>query len=356
MKYSHYVLGLAWSVALLPACKKDSAPPESDYYTVSTLAGRPYTPNPPSNNYADGPGSTALFYYPDGVATDAQGNVYVAEFSRIRKITPAGIVSTVVGPGLGSSPLNPPPFFTRWLALDAQGNLYLTGLNQIRKLAPSGTITTITGGSGSGMQDGDVSTAKFNGLQGIALDQQGNLYVADQANHRIRKITPAGMVSTLAGSSQAPSPGFFQPGGYVDGPGQVAQFRAPTGIATDLQGNVYVTEMSDNLAVRKITPAGVVSTFAKIGALYSSTPYGITVDAQGNVFVTEQDANLLRHRVHKITPSGEASVIAGGDRGYADGSGTDARFTELAGIATDGQGNLYVADGANHSIRKISRK
>ena len=354
MKY--YLIGLALSVTLLPACETDSENPESDDYAVSTLAGRPYTPNPPSNNYADGPGTTALFYYPDGVATDVQGNVYVAEFSRIRKITPAGNVSTVVSAGMSSGPFNPPALLTRCLALDAQGNIYLTGLNQIRKISPSGTITIITGGSGSGLEDGDVSTAKFNGLQGIALDQQGNLYVADQFNHRIRKITPTGTVSTLAGSGPSRGPGVFLPGGYVDGPGHVAQFMAPTGIATDQQGNVYVTEMSENLAVRKITPAGVVSTFAKIGALYSSTPYGITVDAEGNVFVTERDVNLLRHRVHKITPSGEASVIAGGDRGYADGSGTNARFTELAGIAADGQGNLYVADGGNHSIRKISKK
>ena len=190
-----------------------------------------------------------------------------------------------------------------------------------------------------GYTDGTGTSAQFNYPSGVAVDGAGNVYVADCHNHRIRKITASGVVSTLAGSGTS---------GYADGTGTSAQFDYPTGVAVDGAGNVYVAD-SDNHRIRKITASGVVSTLA--GSTYGYTdgtgtsakfyyPRGVAVDGAGNVYV----ADRVNHRIRKITASGVVSTLAGSAQGYTDGTGTSAKFYYPFGVAVDGAGNVYVAD------------
>jgi sugar lactone lactonase YvrE len=272
--------------------------PESTSWVVSTLAGSG------AAGYADGTGTAAQFDSPGGMAMDGTGNVYVADRynERIRKITPGGEVTTLAGSGV------------------------------------------------SGYADGTGTAAQFSRPFEVAVDDAGNLYVADDGNHRIRKITPGGVVTTLAGSGVS---------GYVDGTGTAAQFYWPAGVAVDGAGNVYVMDYG-NHRIRKITSGGVVTTLAGSGAAgYADGtgteaqfyfPTGVAVDGAGNLYVTDYG----NHRIRKITPGGEVTTLAGSSSGYADGTGTEAQFNSPTGVAVDGAGNLYVGDIANNRIRKLT--
>lgn len=317
--------------------------------TVSTLAGSG------AFGFADGAGTAAQFYQPTGVAVDASGNVYVAEAEnhRIRKVTSDGVVSTLAGSGTAGfadgsgtvAQFNSP----RGITLDASGNLYIAdGVNnRIRKITPTGAVTTLAGSGVAGFADGNGLAAQFFFPKGIAVDASDNLYVADDINHRVRKITPAGTVSTLAGSAL----------GSADGAGTAAQFNRPTGVAVDASGNVYVAD-AKNHRIRKITSNGTVSTLAgstegfaegTSTAARFSEPVGLAVDASGNVYVADSDNS----RIRKITPDGTVSTLAGGSAGFADGTAATARFRSPSGVALDAAGIVYVADRQNHSIRKI---
>jgi len=315
--------------------------------TVSTLAGS-------TDGYADGTGTAAKFNNPRGVAVDASGNVYVADEdnNKIRKITPAGDVSTLAGgdegyaDGIGTAAQFKWP---KGVAVDVSGNVYVAdeGNHKIRKITPAGDVSTLAG-STSGYADGAGTAAQFKYPNGVALDALGNVYVADYDNNKIRKITPAGDVSTLAGSTS----------GSADGAGTAAQFNAPTGVAVDALGNVYVAD-KNNHKIRKITPAGDVSTMAGSTsgsadgtgtAAQFNAPTGVALDASGNVYVADYDNNKIR----KITPAGDVSTLAGSTDGYVDGTGTAARFYKPFGVALDASGNVYVADRKNHKIRKIT--
>ena len=318
--------------------------------TVSTLAGSG------TSGYTDGTGTSAQFKNPYGVAVDGAGNVYVADRynHRIRKITTSGVVSTLAGSsqgytdGTGTSAqfYNP-----TGVAVDGAGNVYVADLSnhRIRKITTSGVVSTLAG-STSGYADGTGTSAQFNNPSGVAVDGAGNVYVADLSNHRIRKITALGVVSTLAGSTY----------GYADGTGTSASFDKPYGVAVDGAGNVYVADLY-NHRIRKITASGVVSTLAGNGtygytdgtgtSAQFSYPKGIAVDGAGNVYVADQS----NQRIRKITASGVVSTLAGnGTYGYTDGTGTSAKFAYPTGIAVDGAGNVYVADESNHRIRKIT--
>lgn len=322
-------------------------PPE-----VTTLAGSG------KFNFADGAGPQALFAFPTGVAVDQSGNIFVADVGnhKIRKITPGGVVSTLAGSGkegfadgTGSEAIFSQP---NGLAIDEMGNIYIAEFsgNRIRKISPEGVVTTLAGSGKAGFADGTGVEATFNALEGIAVDSKGGVYVTDSKNHKIRKITQDGVVTTIAGSGKA---------GGADGAGAAASFNLPIGVAVDSGSNIYVCD-TDNHKIRKITPNGVVTTIAgsgKAGAEDGNSsvasfnqPLGIAVDGMGNIYVTE-DKN---HKIRKITPNGFVSTLAGsGKAGAEDGYGTTASFNIPFGVAVDQFGTVYVSDAQNNKIRKI---
>lgn len=223
---------------------------------------------------------------------------------------------------------------------DPAGNIYIAdGYScSIRKIAADGTVTTFAGGSGCGYADGTGITAKFNVVNGITIDPQGNLYVVDESD-RVRKITPDAQVSTLAGNGQNES---------VDGTGISASFNDPRGIAIDGAGNLYVTQ--NDFLVRKVTPTGMVTTLTASPLISKlNTPIGITTDMQGNLYVTDYTS-----AIKKIAPNGTITIIAGhSGQGFDDGAGAAATFNLPKGIVRDNVGNLYVTDSKNNAIRKI---
>jgi subtilisin-like proprotein convertase family protein len=318
---------------------------------VTTLAGSG------NADFADGTGTAASFNSPLGVGGDAGGNVYVGDNSnnRIRKITSAGVVTTLAGSGTGgyadgtgsAAKFSGP----RGVAVDAAGNVYVAeyGNNRIRKITSAGVVTTLAGSGSYSYADGNGTAASFFAPMSVAVDAAGNVYVADSASQRIRKVTSAGVVTTLAGSGTA---------GYVDGTGTAASFNYPWGVAVDTTGNVYVAD-SSNSRIRKISSSGVVTTFAGSGTSADGTgtaasfnaPNGVAVDLAGNVYVADSDNN----RIRKITSGGVVTTLAGsGSASYADGTGTAASFYNPSGVAVDAVGNVYVGDSNNHRIRKIT--
>jgi hypothetical protein len=296
--------------------------------------------------YADGVGEQAHFNNPNGTAVDSAGNIYVADTGNnlIRKITPAGLVTTLAG--------------------------------DIYDLTNGGYTAAEFVQPNAGFADGLGSAAQFDYPCGIAVDGSGNVYVADVNNNLIRKITPAGMVTTLAGDTNSSDVGF------ADGQGGNAQFDAPYGVAVDGAGNVIVADTYNNV-IRKVTPEGVVTTLAgdtddltnfvgssnrgyadgPAGAARFSLPFGVTVDATGNIIVSDSDNNLVR----QISVAGQVTTLAGdtydvtndfyrndAGAGFADGIGSQVRFNEPGAVATDIYGNVYVDDCNNNVIRQIA--
>jgi len=272
-------------------------------YNITTLAG-----SAGATGSTNGTGSGARFDSPFGVAVDGSGNVYVA---------------------------------------DSYNDV-------IRKITPDGAVTTLAGAVGQyASADGTGSSARFAAPIGIAVDGSGMVYVGDTYNDTIRKITPDGVVTTLAGSAGN--------AGSVDGTGTAALFHSPAGVAVDGSGNVYVAD-ANNSTIRKITPFGAVTTFAgsagntgngdgtgSLARFY--TPKAVAVDGTGNIYVADTGNNTIR----LITPTGVVTTFAGsGAFGNFDGASSAAGFTAPTGVAVDGSGNVYVADNGDHSLRKIS--
>jgi hypothetical protein len=326
--------------------------------TVSTLAGQAL-----AYGTADGAGTAARFNYPSGIATDTAGNLYIADTDNdtVRKVTASGVVTTLAGSAQVTGSLDGAGSAARFqdpsgVAVDASGNIYVADtLNHIlRKVSPSGVVTTIAGLAGiDGTVDDAGSNARFRAPQGLAIDGAGNLFVADTSNHTIRKVVlSTGTVTTVAGLAGS--------AGSADGAENSARFNFPSDVTVDGNGNLYVAD-TDNHTIRAITPSGLVSTLAGLAgnsggadgtgsAARFCSPSAVTVDASGNLFVADTGNFTIRL---VVSASGKTTTLAGlaGTSGSTDGTGSDARFFQPAGIALDGSGNLYIADTDNHTIR-----
>ncbi|MES2581195.1 MAG: hypothetical protein V4627_00635 [Pseudomonadota bacterium] len=324
---------------------------------VTNLAG------PPLGFWAaDGMGTTTRFSTPNDVATDAAGNVYVADLGSlsIRKITPSGAVTTLAG-GFGRDLIDGIGTAARFkspsnLAVDSAGNVYVIDFEDqtltiiLRKITPTGVVTTLFGNGTAGLVDATGATVRLPyATKGIAVDGAGVLYLS--AQHAILKITPNGLVTTLAGNVNS--------AGFVDGTASAARFNYLRGIAVDAAGNVYVAD-HDNNAIRKISPQGQVTTLVTGSPM---GPVGVAVDPAGNIYATGDVLALPyfgSYRYHggnayKISSTGVVTAVAGGGSasGQVDGPAASARFNYVAGIAVDGAGNVFVADYNNNAIRKI---
>jgi sugar lactone lactonase YvrE len=243
-----------------------------------------------------------------GVAVDSAGNIYaVGPYNTIRKLTPAGVVTTLAGlagshgsaDGTGSAARF---FYPDGVAVDSAANVYVTDSSNstIRRVTPSGVVTTLAGLAGShGSADGTGTAARFNEPTGVAVDSAGNVYVTDLKDSTIRKVTPAGVVTTLAGLAGS--------WGSADGTGSAARFFYPDGVAVDSAANVYVTD-SGNSTIRRVTPSGVVTTLAGLAGLPMGHRYadgtgraarfqalaGVAVDSSGNIYVADPGNNNIR--------------------------------------------------------------
>ncbi len=316
-----------------------------------------------------GPATTAALFHPAGVATDALGNVYIADanYSRVRKVSTSGIITTIAGTGeqgysgeggqATAAELNYPYA----VAVDGQGNVYIAdvGNNRIRKVATNGVISTFagTGVQGYGGDGNAATTAKFSGPYGIAIDVAGNVYIADLGNERVRKVGINGIINTIAGNG---TQGYSGDGGAAT----AAQLLSPGGIAVDAVGNVYITDQG-NSRIRKVGTNGTISTIAGNGTQgYSgdgaaatdaeiNIPASISVDAAGRVFIVD----LYNQRIRKVGTNGIITTITGtGTLGYS-GDGGPAVLAQIyspTGVTTDAAGNVYIADNHNDRIRKIT--
>ncbi len=318
---------------------------------VSTIAGNH------SFGHQDGAALSASFAFIWDIASDYAGNIYVADGSNnlVRRVSTDGMVTTLAGSGSQGASTGAGTFFYYPIGVDVDQNNHVYVANQwqhkIQKITAQETVTTMAGGAGGGFVDGTGSSAGFYLPTDVAVDATGNVFVVDQGNNAIRKVTPSGVVTTFAGGTQ----------GSANGVGTAASFSNPNGIAIDNTANLYVADMG-NFMIRKITPAGVVTTVAGLGnpsvgevdgpvsIATFATPMSVAVDANGVIYVADYTGNKIR----KISTDGIVSTLAGtGADGSADGPANMATFNGPSGLAVDGSGNIYVADGKNYVIRKI---
>lgn len=311
----------------------------------------------------DGTGASARFNSPANIAIDSVGNVYIADTANhvIRKMTSSGVVTTLAGSpnftgtsdGNGASARFNSP---QGIAVDNVGNVYVadTSNHTIRFISTIGDVTTIAGGAGvSGAVDGNGTSARFFGPTALVVDASGNIYVADSSNHAIRRISNTRDVTTLAGVMGSL--------GFADGNGASARFSTPSGITIDSAGNLYVAD-SLNQVIRRVTSGGTVTTLAGLAGNAGVTdgvganarfnhPTGLAVDVSGNLYITDTFSSTLRKLVLSTS---DVTTIAGLalSTGFADGAGQTARFNQPIGVAVDFAGAIYIADTRNHTIRR----
>jgi len=321
---------------------------------VETLAGSG------SPGAANGKGTAASFLLPYGIALTKDGGLLIGDWGNnlVRKISPEADVTTFAGNGNfatvdGNGTAASFEDLTG-LTVDATDTAFVAdaGGHRIRKITPTADVTTVAGNGTNTTTDGNGTAATFNTPVSVAVDAVGNLYVLEYGGGVVRKITPTGDVTTLAGSS---------PRGFADGTGTAAKFGRGYNMAIDASGNLYVAD-SENHRIRKITPAGVVTTLAGTGtpgatdgpgdSATFSDPRGVAVDAHGNVYVADFGSSLLR----RITPAGVVSTLAGqkGVTGGQDGIGAAATFAQPLGLTINAAGTLYVADTFGNVIRKVT--
>ena len=323
-----------------------------------------------------GPATEAKLQFPQSVAVDRSGNLYVQDGYLIRKVDSSGTIRTVVGnesvaPGEDGQPtaLRGPTGLT----LDAEGNLYFSEreAHRIRKVDLTGAISVVAGGTESGFA-GDGSRADAAQLafpQGLAIDSTGDLYVVDSLNHRIRKIDTAGIITTVAGSGDTLADGNFSGGfGGDDGLARDALLGRPSDVAVDAVGNLFIADWNND-RIRKVELSGFISTVAGNGeAAFAGDggpateasldgPTGVEVDGDGNIFVVDAS----NHRLRMIDTAGVIRTVAGigvpteEPRSNGDGGpAADALLLIPSGLAVDVEGEIYVTDGYYETIRKLT--
>ncbi len=348
---------LMWPLAVLAAALLDTVMPleAGPKYAWTNFVGQPG-----ENGWTDGSGSAARFSSPSGVTVDGAGNLYVADSGNftIRKVTPEGVVTTLAGspwtPGTNDGTGNLAQFAgpTR-VAVDPAGNVYVadSGNYTIRKVTPEGVVSTLAGNGTPGHADGVGNAAYFLFLGGVATDSAGNVYVAEWAfppyGGDIRKVTPEGVVTTLAGDP-------WEVSEFRDGTGSAARFGGPTHVAVDKLGNLWVADTYGGASkLRKVSPGALVTT-VEIPMNYGWRQFGylggMAVDKVGNVFVTDEEFQedfSYKYAIRRMTSAGELTTI-----GHDDGPGPAAGFGQAAGIAVDNAFNVYVIDAINHCIVK----
>jgi uncharacterized protein (TIGR03437 family) len=313
----------------------------------------------------DGPALSWQFGDPSGVAVDSAGNLYITDeaSNRIWKVS-NGLIAVVAGNGTSGFSGDNGPATSAQLdkpigaAVDSAGNLFIadTGNNRVRKVA-NGMITTVAGNATPGFSgdNGPATSAQLNVPYGVAVDSDGNLYIADSGNNRIRKVA-SGMVTTVAGNG---TPGFSGDGG----PATAAVLDQPYGVAVDGAGNLYISDDYFDNRIRKVSN-GVITTVAGNGypgfggdnIPATSTelwePAGIALDSAGNLFI----ADLINQRIRKVSNGVITTVAGNGMEGFSGDSGPafNAQLSRPQGVAVDSSGNVYIADGGNNRIRLLT--
>ena len=304
-----------------------------------------------------GPALAAVLSGPGGVAIGPDGTLYIADEHnhRVRMVSTGGVISTIAGTGIPAISADGLP--ATKTALDAPAGLLLdsTGVlwigeyfgNRVRKLPPGGLIQPVAGNGTAGF-NGDfraATTAELQAPDQTALDAVGNLYIADSGNHRIRKVTPQGTISTYAGTG---TPGFAGDGGQAAS----ATLNLPRGVALDAAGNLFIADTNNN-CIRKVTPGGLITTVAGAAAFPLSFPHSVMVGFDQNLYI----ADTGNQRILRLTAAGDLATIAGtGSAGFTGdgGDSLSAQFTNPVALAMDATGNLYVADFDNNRIRKLT--
>lgn len=322
-------------------------------FTVSDFAGSSY-------GYADGTGASAKFKGPMGMAVDAQDNLYVADRdgNRIRKVTLTGTVSTIAGTGVAGlfngNAMNAQFSSPSDVALDESGNIYVADYtyNSIRKISTSGLVTTLAGSAFNGWKDGNGTAADFNNPVSIEFSSSKGLYVLDQQNNAIRRVTLDGNVTTFSGRPHDYTPAF------MDGNATTARFNQPSSIALDGAGNIYVADRI-NMRIRKVDTDGNVVTLSGDGnfgfvngAITSAQfyfPAGVAVNVNGTIYIADERNHAIR-----MIENGVVTTIAGtGVAGDVSGPGESAQFNHPACVLVNKAGHLIISDRLNNKIKKI---
>jgi sugar lactone lactonase YvrE len=342
-----------------PAAPTPSDAPAEVIGTITTVVGNGFA----NATGDGGPATEASLPFPSLMGFDAQGNLYIhTEDERIRRIDPSGVITTVVGPPAGGEPPAEaaPRVEGHGRAVDANGNLYVTneGGTKIVKVTPSGNVTTVAGTGERGFSgDGGPATKAELGqvYERLAIDASGNLYIPDTANNRIRKVDTKGIITTIAGTGK---PGFSGDGG----PARKAELNGPTNVSLDGKGNIYIAD-SENHRIRRIDPRGIITTvagngktgFPDDGAVATEVPVGganVWADPEGNIYITDEGYP----GIFKVDPEGILTIIAGtGVDGYSGDGGpaTEAQLSEPTSVAIGPDGDLYISDWGNNRIRKV---
>ena len=318
--------------------------------------------------------------FPTKIAIDADGNLYIADLFnfRVRKVSPDGIITTIAGNGMfyfssldGGQAVDASLTNLFDVAVDTDGNLYIIDSNRVRKVGLDGIITTVAGGGSVHGDGGPATSASLNVPFGIAVNTAGNLYNADTFNNRIRKVSLDGIITTVVGNGIRTGVIDGEGGDPADdlgdgGPATSASLAMPNGVAVDAAGNLYIAD-SDNQRIRKIGLDGIITTVAGSGdtgffngsfsgdngpatSVLLSNPADVAVDAAGNLYI----ADTFNNRIRKVSADGIITTVAGGGSVRGDGGpATSASLTIPNGVAVDAAGNLYIAERLNDRIRKV---